>query len=663
MQKLSINSIIGKIKKAQVFDAIAEDGSFRIRIEEYAPIIGAAIHAGSNFRNELKEKTKLNDFDRWYEEDPNTEQFIEGLPITIWGEDSRYEYDLNRDESSAVYEEAWGKKVYHEPLSKREKENSIKKHKTFYQVILSLVSKLEEIFGACLVFDVHSYNYKRIDKDAPLFNLGTENIDKRRYKTYINHWLGELSKIKLEDIENKTEENGVFYGRGYFLKFITENTSNTLVLATEIKKVYCDELNGVSYPVVIQQLRGQLKKAMLNTAFHFAKYRTNLQVKHKLHLLSDEMDKAIVSVDKRLFQRARSFEILQMVNPINIESERRKFIRNKFKQNPVFKYRHIPIDPHDFKKQLYELPAGQIHDINIQLLYKDIIRSYADKADIIASVGKQEFFYNSLRYFGEPEDRDIRNANYLLYAPTLYTDKEKTFTDVQAGEFFMDEVRQYGFDCKLEIVPNLVSKALVINARKTIQIKKGAIFTERSLKALTHHEIGVHMVTTMNARLHQLKMPWLGMPLNTKTQEGLAVLAEFLSGNLTIRRLKELALRVLGINKMIQGAEFTEVFSFLKEEGRIDENHAFLMTARIFRGGGFTKDYLYLKGFKEILKHYYAGRSLDTLLIGKTSLKYKALLNEMIERKMLVAPKYKTRVFEEPAEVNPILEYLVKGLR
>ncbi len=50
------------------------------------------------------------------------------------------------------------------------------------------------------------------------------------------------------------------------------------------------------------------------------------------------------------------------------------------------------------------------------------------------------------------------------------------------------------------------------------------------------------------------------------------------------------------------------------------------------RGGGFTKDYIYLKGFIKVYNHYIEGKSFEELLIGKTSIEYIELLNELIGR-------------------------------
>ena len=42
------------------------------------------------------------------------------------------------------------------------------------------------------------------------------------------------------------------------MKYITENFRNTLVLATEIAKVYCNEESGVIFPEVVHAVEQQL---------------------------------------------------------------------------------------------------------------------------------------------------------------------------------------------------------------------------------------------------------------------------------------------------------------------------------------------------------------------------------------------------------------------
>ena len=270
MLKLSVEEIITKIKNEEVFEAVCSDYSFTLKIEEYVPYVCAAIHDGHQFRKELWSNCLHSEYDRWFEEDPSTKQMIQTHPIVLAGCDSRFEYDLNRDPENAVFETAWGKKLWKEPLPENQKNKSLKKHAVFYKITEALISKIENKFNVCVVFDMHSYNWKRWDREVPTFNLGTSNVDNDRFGNCIENWRKSLSEINLPyKIASTSKINDTFQGNGYFLKFITSKFKNTLVLATEVKKIYCNELAQVVYPEIVSEIEKSLKIKIKNHAENF----------------------------------------------------------------------------------------------------------------------------------------------------------------------------------------------------------------------------------------------------------------------------------------------------------------------------------------------------------------------------------------------------------
>ncbi|WP_298520932.1 N-formylglutamate amidohydrolase [uncultured Kordia sp.] len=260
MKKLTIDQIVTKIQQEELFEAVSADYSFTIKIDKYVPYACGAVHDGHQFRRELWENCIHTEYERWFEEDPATKEMVQTHPIVIAGMDSRFEYDLNRAPESAIYEDAWGKQLWHSPLPAAMKQKSLDKHANFYKVVHALIAKLEEKFGVCVVYDMHSYNWKRWEREVPTFNLGTGNVDNERFGDIIESWRNMLSEIKLPNgIASTSKINDTFQGNGYFLKFITQHFSNTLVLATEVKKIYCDEINQIMFPEVVSALEKALK--------------------------------------------------------------------------------------------------------------------------------------------------------------------------------------------------------------------------------------------------------------------------------------------------------------------------------------------------------------------------------------------------------------------
>ena len=261
MQKLSLSTIIGNISKEIPFEAVSDDYSFTIKIAEYAPYICGAVHDGHQFRKSLWENCLHTEYERWYEEDPCTKEMVRSHPIVIAGRDSRFEYDLNRDPENAIYKDAWGKKLWKKPLQDTARKHSLEKHRAFYEVVHVLVHQVEKIYGKAIVFDLHSYNWKRWDRKVPTWNLGTANIDNERFGKLAISWSQKLGAMNLPNgIRSTSKINDTFQGNGYFLKYITQHFKNTLVLATEIAKVYCDEETGVIFPEVVRSVETHLNK-------------------------------------------------------------------------------------------------------------------------------------------------------------------------------------------------------------------------------------------------------------------------------------------------------------------------------------------------------------------------------------------------------------------
>ena len=259
MLRLSIKEIINKIESQEIFEAVADDYSFTIKIDEYVHYACGAVHDGHQLRSELWDTCLHTTYERWYEEDPATKQMVQAQPIVISGLDSRFEYDLNRPPETAIYSDAWGKQLWREPQSELMKIKSLQKHDNFYKVTHALIKKLEELFGVCIVYDMHSYNWTRWDREVPTWNLGTSNIDNDRFGETIEKWRQILSIMKLpHGIASNCKINNTFYGNGYFLIYLTKSFKNTLVLATEVKKIYCDEIKYVLFPEVIEAIEQSL---------------------------------------------------------------------------------------------------------------------------------------------------------------------------------------------------------------------------------------------------------------------------------------------------------------------------------------------------------------------------------------------------------------------
>jgi uncharacterized protein (TIGR02421 family) len=461
-------------------------------------------------------------------------------------------------------------------------------------------------------------------------------------------------------------ENSVFLmGKGYFIKFISKNFKNTLVLSTEIKKIYCDELSGDIYPQLVMDLKNELKKAIVDSStYFFNHYPRSKKAKYKV--LSSRIEPIVKEIDHKLYSVLKKYDVLSFVNPYNLEFEKKTFFKSKYKISPKFKYKPFTLDPALVKRGLYLLAVDSIHDITLQKLYRAVIDSYIYELELIRHRENEKFLYSSLKFYGQPDEIDLQNAKFLMMCPEndrspAYTEK---ITASSAAKIIKIIIASYKFKTDIKIVGNIPAHAVFIPSKNLLKMKKNGDFTQIYAEALGHHEIGVHKLTSENAATQPLKIFKTGFPLATLTQEGLAILSEYLSGHLTIRRLKELALRVLAVNHMVKNYNFKLTFEYLVDTFKITPERSFYITTRIYRGGGFTKDYLYLNGFKTIKYIYETNDSFNNLLLGKTSFQYLEEITELVNRQILNPPQHITYGFKNPVKKpDEIIEYILKGIK
>jgi len=660
---LSEKEILDRIDKRKSFEATLKEGGLIIKVAEYVAYVCTAIHDGHKLRTRLIERCALSEAERLYEEDPYTNELISSMPITLIAQDSRYEYDLNRAPAECIYDNAWGKNVWKSPLDNEQIQLSRDKHSRFYRILNALIASLEIQFEACVIYDLHSYNYKRLGQaDTPTFNLGLSQVDTQQWKNEISHFQTQLGKIRLPNIEVNAAKNVVFQGKGYLASFIQEHFQKTLALPTEIKKVFMDEMSGEVFPLVLSELKVGLKNAITLNAAYFSRRHTTQRTVRKSDVLASNLEPIIKKVDHELYHIAKGVETLLYINPVNLQHEKKRFFSRKYKYTPDYKYRQLNIDPYLFREKLYHLPVDDIKDISIQNLYRVVIDSFAEKINLLTSIGTDQFLYNSLKYYGEPDATDIDNAKFILYAGDMDEVSSERYQAPEVKLAFEKAMESYGIQCRVELSTKIIAGAMVNNSRKTILINKHKSWSSLELNALIHHELGVHMVTTINADLQPLKVFKLGMPGNTYAQEGLAILSEYLSGNLSLERLRILALRVLAVNMLVKKYSFSRTFEVLIDEYGLDNDTGFDLVARVYRGGGFTKDYLYLKGLRDAYR-LFQNKDISSLYVGKTSFKYLSLINELIDREIILPPKHIPKSHTMKHKTNVILDYIVNSIR
>ena len=90
-------------------------------------------------------------------------------------------------------------------------------------------------------------------------------------------------------------------------------------------------------------------------------------------------------------------------------------------------------------------------------------------------------------------------------------------------------------------------------------------------------------------------------------------------------------------------------------------NTSFKITMRVHRGGGYTKDAIYLKGLIQLLNFIKAGGDITYLYGGKFALEHLPLIEELMHLKILKKPYLPPYLSGEKAKAK--LGRLKKGVQ
>ena len=268
-------------------------------------------------------------------------------------------------------------------------------------------------------------------------------------------------------------------------------------------------------------------------------------------------------------------------------------------------------------------------------------------ANLLASIGTTQFYENSCMLYGTSSS-PIADGKRTAIELALRIDKllsvyEEGCIRLEHAESLTAHQLKNQLDTALPGYFGIAAPEILVSAnmsskaaagRDYIKLRADATFSDLDITQLLQHEALIHIATGKNGRA-QHHFPLLGesFPGNARTQEGLAVFAEFISGSLDPHRFKRLADRVIAIDMAEQGANFIELYKYFREAGASDKPFdAFESAYRVVRGGlvegsgPFTKDTVYLGGLVEV--HSYLRAAVQTgdtkyirlLFVGKIDL-------------------------------------------
>lgn len=435
-----------------------------------------------------------------------------------------------------------------------------------------------------------------------------------------------------------------------------------LALGLQVAPVYRSRHGQSIFPLILNNLRRQLAPALRRAVFAFcgAQPRTSTDPERQAwngapkfhealgpHALASQVN----DVDTQLCDVADAFDFLLQATPVNRVDAWEWFQASGFEASPDFLYRPLTCTPNQLKRQLFKIPVERVDDPTLEFLLREKQDELDRQISALRDLETPNFRYACLQMYGQPDAELVGLAEELLSLDRNEDPAEAPASveqlRAQAGDVIgWYQAQRQDFEPEVEVTAEIAASLMVSGNR--LMIGEASEISAGRVRALMEHEIGVHLVTHFNGRAQPLALLARGLAGYDALQEGLAVLAECLIGGMRWSRVRTLAARVIAAESLLQGAEFVETFRTLHHTHDVPPKMSFNISLRVHRGGGMTKDALYLRGLRSLLKYLAnAAHEIEPLFVGKIALRHVPFVQELRRRGIIKAPRLLPRFIKD----------------
>ena len=402
------------------------------------------------------------------------------------------------------------------------------------------------------------------------------------------------------------------------------------------------------YPQLTHELAAACGDALLKAACAYMAAIDAAPPEHYRALGRSAFLAAALDADRKLDRVARSFDFLLSISPINSAEAMQTFFAKGEKKAPELRYRPLTVDPDAAKRDLYAVDLTVLEDPLLERLLAEKRQEIDHQLTMLSTRNTTAFKAASLLHYGPVATSLLADARNILAAPSRKPPAAARLGAAEVAEAARQLVDHYqaidpSFDPEIQVRDD-VGGLMVSGGR--LMIAANASVSKRRIDALLAHEVSIHLLTHYNGAAQGLSVFRTGLAYYEGVQEGLGVFAEWAVGGLTATRLRLLAGRVVAVAAMLDGADFLQVYRLLVDDCGLARRPAFEVSLRVFRSGGFAKDFIYLQGFRTIIERIAAGHSLVPFWIGKIAPAHAGAIEELLQRRLVHPPLFTPEFME-----------------
>ncbi|WP_058834777.1 tyrosine/phenylalanine carboxypeptidase domain-containing protein [Luteimonas abyssi] len=350
--------------------------------------------------------------------------------------------------------------------------------------------------------------------------------------------------------------------------------------------------------------------------------------------IAARVDTALAALDARL-------DWLLALSPLGNEGLWRAFDDSGRTRMPELRYIDLELDFAQARRSLLDLPVAEVESPLLSGLLSEKQRELDRQLELVRLRGTDGFVNASIDLFGGVEPPLLDLAEEILRdVPTsapLQADAgiDEVMADVEAELAWYAE-RTPDFHADVVVDTDLNSMMMVSHG--TFYVDGNIRLPRARIQPLIQHEIGTHVVTRHNGARQALTQLKVGLAHYDPLQEGLGVLSEYLAGYLPGERLRVLAGRVVAAGMALEGEQVPAIFDRLHVTHGLPTDDAFDIAVRALRGGGLTKDAVYLRGLRDLVDYLGDDGDFELLFVGKFALSHRVVVEQLIEAGWAVAP-------------------------
>ncbi|HEX6425531.1 MAG TPA: tyrosine/phenylalanine carboxypeptidase domain-containing protein [Acidimicrobiales bacterium] len=347
-----------------------------------------------------------------------------------------------------------------------------------------------------------------------------------------------------------------------------------------------------------------------------------------------------LAVDRELADIAGRIDLLLDVTPVNATAAWDVSVAARHRAELDLRYRPRLTDVDAVLARLDRVPVAEVGNQSLRRLLTDTRDGLALQARLIAARGTPAFLDLSHALYGTAEPPLVALAEDLLARlpppgadPPGVLVSPEDFARRARDEIARYRVQDPTFQGTVTVRGDVPSLMVV---QRELLVGSDSVVPAHRQEALVHHEVGTHLLTAVAGGRQPLRLLEQGLAGFEQTQEALGVLSEHLVGGLDADRLRTVAARAVAARRLSDGARFPDLFAELHGTHGFGERAAWTLAMRIVRGGGFTKDVIYLRGLVEVVEHLGHGGALEPLLVGKLDLRHLAAVEALLGEGTLV---------------------------